>query len=228
LAARAAYLVARRTAATLTIERRLGVETARELGLAELGLDARERCRYEPSAWHALRRILAPEEIGADDVFLDVGAGKGRVLLQALRYPFKRVIGVELSPQLAAIALGNLARCSDPVMAGAHEVITADATRFPIPDEVTVIYMFNPLRGAAFRELLARIGESVERRPRPLRLIYNTPLEEAALLESGLFLPLRAVRGRRPGRAWAEKTAIRMYVLRAELCGGDSEHGATR
>src|SRR5579875_442833 len=196
LAARAAYLVARRTAATLTIERRLGVETARELG--------------------------------ADDVFLDVGAGKGRVLLQALRYPFKRVIGVELSPQLAAIALGNLARCSDPVMAGAHEVITADATRFPIPDEVTVIYMFNPLRGAAFRELLARIGESVERRPRPLRLIYNTPLEEAALLESGLFLPRRAVRGGRPGRAWAEKTAIRMYVLRAELCGGDSEHGATR
>ena len=43
------------------------------------------------------------------DVFLDLGAGKGRMLLAASRYPFRRVIGVELSDRLAAIARSNVA-----------------------------------------------------------------------------------------------------------------------
>ena len=39
--------------------------------------------------------------------FVDFGAGKGRVLMMACEYPFKQVIGVELSRKLHATASRN-------------------------------------------------------------------------------------------------------------------------
>ena len=40
--------------------------------------------------------------------FLDIGAGKGRAMLLAAEYPFRRVIGVELHPALAAATRENV------------------------------------------------------------------------------------------------------------------------
>ena len=42
--------------------------------------------------------------------FVDLGAGKGRIMLLASDYPFRRVLGVELIPELQAIATRNIAR----------------------------------------------------------------------------------------------------------------------
>src|ERR1700733_6367017 len=42
--------------------------------------------------------------------FVDVGSGKGRALLLAMDYPFREILGVELSPELDRIARANVAR----------------------------------------------------------------------------------------------------------------------
>lgn len=42
-------------------------------------------------------------------MFLDLGSGKGRMVLSAARFPFRRIIGVELSNDLTAIARRNVA-----------------------------------------------------------------------------------------------------------------------
>ncbi len=42
--------------------------------------------------------------------FVDIGAGKGRALLVAAESPFREVVGVELNPELAAVAERNIAR----------------------------------------------------------------------------------------------------------------------
>ncbi|HWJ42934.1 MAG TPA: methyltransferase domain-containing protein, partial [Solirubrobacterales bacterium] len=82
-----------------TLER--GGETRERVTMAELGIDQEEYHEYEPSGWKALSSAMRGVEIGPDDGFLDIGCGKGRVLQQASRRPFARVVGVELSPQLA-------------------------------------------------------------------------------------------------------------------------------
>ena len=41
-------------------------------------------------------------------VFVDLGSGKGRTLLLASEYPFRRIVGVELSPKLHRIAKTNV------------------------------------------------------------------------------------------------------------------------
>lgn len=45
---------------------------------------------------------------GAAEVFLDYGSGKGRALIMAAQYPFRRILGVEFSPQLSLIASQNI------------------------------------------------------------------------------------------------------------------------
>ena len=46
--------------------------------------------------------------------FIDVGAGKGRGLLVASEYSFRKVAGIELNPEMAAIARQNVEHGSAP------------------------------------------------------------------------------------------------------------------
>jgi hypothetical protein len=100
----------RRRTERVLVDRRLGVDTAGLIPLGRLGLEHSLRASYEPSPWRTLRLVLPPQEVTREDVFIDIGAGKGRVLIEAiLHYPFRRVNGLGLSGELAAIARTNVA-----------------------------------------------------------------------------------------------------------------------
>jgi SAM-dependent methyltransferase len=182
----------------LVFERGDLVDTGPEVSLEEFGLDDPERIPYEASAWGFLRRALRRCEIGPDDVFLDIGSGKGRVIWQAAQHPFARVIGVEIAPELTAVARGNIDRNRDRLAAEKIELITADATSFQIPDDVTFIYLYNPVKGALFREILRNITASLDRRPRRLTLIYANPEQEEDVLATGRFEQKHVLKGLRP------------------------------
>ena len=65
-----------------------------------------------PSVFHSIMRAMV-ERLHLDFQrfgFVDLGSGKGRALLLASDYPFREVIGVELSPKLDRIARDNIAR----------------------------------------------------------------------------------------------------------------------
>jgi cyclopropane fatty-acyl-phospholipid synthase-like methyltransferase len=47
--------------------------------------------------YRSFRRVMRHIGVREQDVFLDYGSGLGRVLLMAAQYPFRRVLGVELS-----------------------------------------------------------------------------------------------------------------------------------
>jgi len=53
-----------------------------------------------------LRMSLPPER--KDFVFVDLGCGKGKPLLVASRFPFKRIVGVDISESAVAIARSNI------------------------------------------------------------------------------------------------------------------------
>jgi SAM-dependent methyltransferase len=101
-----------------------------------------DNVQYEPSGWSYLPRALRHIPVGPEDVFLDLGAGKGRVLYQAAKRPFKRVIGVEIAERLASVARANLDRNRGELRCQDIEVVTSDATDYRIPDDVTVVYLF--------------------------------------------------------------------------------------
>ena len=92
------YVRARRALEYALFDRRFDVDTDGFVTLAELGVAEADRNDYKPAKYLSLRRILPPREVTDEDVFIDFGSGKGRVVLQAaFSYPFRRVHGVELA-----------------------------------------------------------------------------------------------------------------------------------
>jgi SAM-dependent methyltransferase len=225
-----AFRAAGRGVSAAVIDRILNVETAQRVDLAQLGLNAPDRVSYEAAGWRELRRILRPAEVSSDDVFLDLGSGKGRMILLAARYRFRTVIGVEVAEPLTAVARRNLASCRLRPRCGKIELVNADVLDYEIPDDVSVVYMFNPFRGAIFDAVVAKLIASVDRRPRPLRLIYRSGRNCDRLTSTGRFRLVRESLGLRPGRAWREATAVRLFVLepRAPAARADKRFTARR
>lgn len=120
--------------------------------------------------------------------FLDVGCGKGRALMLALRYPFRRIVGVELSPELVRVANNNLgcfqAEWRKDVSATAF---AGDATRFDLPGGPLLVYLYHPFAAPVMREFLKHLETSLGREPRAVYVMYVNP-ELDRLLERTPFL----------------------------------------
>ncbi|MFI6502846.1 methyltransferase domain-containing protein [Nonomuraea typhae] len=186
--------LARRALARLWYDRRFGVNTADFATLTDLGLEHPERVYYSPAHWGTLRRALPARDVGEHDVFLDLGAGKGRMMLEAASgYAFKRVIGVELSPELTEVTRRNLAATRLRLRARDVEVVQSDVLDYDIPDDVSVVFLNNPFRGEIFASAVERLLASAGRAPRPITMIYFNPVEEPHLLQTGRFQHVRTV-----------------------------------
>jgi SAM-dependent methyltransferase len=158
-----------------------------------------------------LSRALRGFEITEDDVLVDYGCGKGRIVAQAARhYPFKKVIGLEISERLGAVASEEVEMNRDRFRAREVELVVDDAATWPLPDETTFIYLFHSFGEPVFSSVLDRINESLERRPRRLVLIYVRPLLHSRLLANGRFRLVKVSRGLRPD---LESHRIHVYVV---------------
>jgi SAM-dependent methyltransferase len=127
----------------------------------------------------------------ADFVFLDLGSGKGRTLLMASDYPFRRIVGVELLSSLHQICQENLQRYkSDSQKCFTVECFCADATNFPLPEDPLVVYLFNPFPEAGLRSALNQIRKSLQEHPRPVYVLYHNPQLERVFSEAGGFIKI--------------------------------------
>jgi SAM-dependent methyltransferase len=194
------------------VDRRRGTDTSRLVDLATAGVHTDGRIPYVPSGWRSLPSALRHIKVSDDDVFLDLGCGKGRVVLQAAERPFKRIIGVELSPELIAVAQENLHAVRDKLRCQDVELIQADITTWAIPDDVTILYAYNPVRGDLFMAAMKAMIASYDRNPRPMYLLYRYPREHDVLAASGRFDLLHSITSWRPRRSWAGATAINIYA----------------
>ena len=117
--------------------------------------------------------------------FVDLGSGKGRTLLMASDYPFRRIVGVELLPELHRIAEENIRNYrSDRQKCFALESICADARQFVLPQEPTVIYLFNPFPEWVFQDLITKLESSFHHDAHPVYVLYHNPLLEHVLAQS--------------------------------------------
>ena len=123
-----------------------------------------------------------------DFLFIDLGSGKGRTLLMASDYPFRRIVGVELLPALHEAALDNLSRYKNEAQkCFALESICADATEFPLPAEPIVLFLFNPFPESGLRRVIANLERSLREHPRKVYVLYHNPLLEQVLGESAVL-----------------------------------------
>ena len=144
---------------------------------------------YQPTAPEEFREIMRqlPEVDFAQFTFVDLGSGKGRVLLMAAEYLFRRIIGVEIQAELHVIAEGNLQKLRERAPELDAEAICLDAREFEFPLEPLVVYLFNPFPDYVLATVAENLRQSAIRCPRPIYLIYNAPFEEHVLRQAGFL-----------------------------------------
>jgi SAM-dependent methyltransferase len=120
-----------------------------------------------------------------DFTFIDLGSGKGRVLLMAAPYGFKRIIGVELMPEWHRITQENIRRfVAGHKIAATIQNLCMDARDFQFPAEPLVVYLFNPFPEPVFAAVMNNLHRSIVQTPRALYIAYRFPEFENLLLQA--------------------------------------------
>lgn len=128
----------------------------------------------QPSIVRAGLRAL-PRTNGA--TFIDLGCGKGRPLLVATEFPFDAVIGIELTPGLAAIARANAA-----LFAARHpdrvpvRIETGDATEYPLPPGALVLFLYNPFGAPQIAKVVSAVERAIAAASRDVYVVYYNPV----------------------------------------------------
>jgi hypothetical protein len=174
----------------LAFDRRHGTDTAGEVNLSETGVSAQDAARghlvYRPvweADFHGALGGLGIDFSGY--TFIDIGSGKGKLLMLASDYPFARIVGVEFSPGLHAIAVANLARyASTSQRCRDLESTQCDALHYSLPDGPLVCLLFSALDRGTMQAFLVRLDRDVAVRDDPVFLLFGSLRRVAELKQS--------------------------------------------
>jgi SAM-dependent methyltransferase len=142
----------------------------RRLGISSRGTATTEKpggVFYASVAYDQTRDVLRRLDLRPDDVFIDIGSGKGRVVALAAQQPVRSVIGIEYEPALVAIAEENVRRLKSakaPI-----QIVQGAAESFDYQD-VSAAYCFNAIEADILDHILAKI--EADRAPRPFRIAF--------------------------------------------------------
>lgn len=126
--------------------------------------------RYQTAPYAEIVADLRPVCHLTDRIFIDVGCGKGRVLMVAAELGFTQLIGVEYDRRLAAIARRNL-----QTMGIGASIVCQNAATFDYPpSRDAVVYMYDPFTADVMQRVIANMARHSAR----LHLIYTGPFTE--------------------------------------------------
>ena len=157
---------------------RHGLDTCRPMSIHDLDVDTALKANlvgYEATPVHVIRRLLRALPVVADGyTFIDYGSGKGRALILASELPFRRVIGVELSPSLHQLAQRNISSWQKNRSAHRAEIVSLnqDAIDFVLPSEPLVIFFFTPFLEPVLQHVISRIRIWMSGHTHGLYLLY--------------------------------------------------------
>lgn len=175
-----------------------GVETSTRVHHSDLQIDSPNRIfggGYWPTPPELFKEALSRIDLRHEDfTFIDFGSGKGRVLLLASDYLFRRIIGIEFSSELHALTQQNIRRYTSATQKCSEITsLCMDFTESELPKELLVLFFYNPSSTQAMTAVAANIARSLAERKRAIFVIYVTP--SYSVFESGSPLLLRKLRG---------------------------------
>lgn len=212
------YLKNRKSFVTYRVQdefdRQHGIETSKRVALSDLDV-ASSNWIYSDGYWptppEVFREALAAVNARLEDlVFIDFGSGKGRVLLMASEFPFRKVVGVEFSRELHDIAEDNIKRYKSATQKCRDiSSVCADFTQFPIPPGPLFVFLYNPSSLEITSALARNLAGSLRENARQCWVLYVTPAYN--VFESGSPMALRKIKS-------TEKYAIYTNTLPSNPC----------
>ncbi|KAA1258218.1 Methyltransferase domain protein [Rubripirellula obstinata] len=158
-------------------DRRHQLDTRSEVAINDLDIsdeDKQHADKYKPTRARYFRKIMAKLDLPRDGVFVDVGCGKGRILLLAAEHGFDRVVGLEISPALCEIAKRNVATFQESTpTASSINVVCTNILDYQMDGSETVFFLYSPFDRPVTDSFLRMIRQSLTDHPRDLWLIID-------------------------------------------------------
>jgi hypothetical protein len=96
-------------------------------------------------------------------------------------FPFSRVDGLEICPELVTIAERNLARAGF----SRGQVFCGDASQFEHYADYTLLYLYNPFSESVMGPVVDKITQALKSRSTPMTIVYYNPVCDSLLLRAG-------------------------------------------
>jgi SAM-dependent methyltransferase len=154
------------------IDKKLNIQTAETSSFQDEASLFQDGFHYYPTPYYVLEEIIGYLRPRPEDIFVDFGSGKGRVVFFMALQRLKKVIGVEINKELMDAAQENLKDFklgNSPI-----EFILADASAYTIEDE-NIFFLFHPFGFKTLKKIIDNIKGSLVSRPRLIHIIYFNP-----------------------------------------------------
>jgi SAM-dependent methyltransferase len=179
------WLIRHRIQAHEQFDLKYGLDTQTPILIRDLEIwapAAQYAVHYEGAPIPLIHRIL--RQLRTDlrrFTLIDLGSGKGRVLLVAAQYPFKSVIGLEFSKILHDIAQANISKFVEQGLTKTRpRSINMDASEFDFSQFTDkVIFCNNPFIETFALRILDNLQSSLRKTGHEGILIYLSPIPPA-------------------------------------------------
>ena len=128
-------------------------------------------------------------DLPCEKSFLDIGCGKGQMLVMAAMVEMDRISGIEFNSDIATVAVNNM-KC----LQIDARIIIEDATDYEGFDDYSIFFLYNPFGEESIKRVVSHIKESTIRKPRPAFLVYGNPFYHNSVIEIELVSLFRQVR----------------------------------
>jgi len=145
---------------------------------------------YADSGGLEFDKIISNFNITSRDAIVDYGSGKGGILISLSKYPFSKITGVEIDPELVEIAKSNIRKLNITNV----EIKCCDAAEFKQLQEYNYFYFFDPFPCSVMQDVIDNIKKSILDQPRKVTIIYLNPschdiIEASSILTKTKELP---------------------------------------
>ncbi|HKC35257.1 MAG TPA: class I SAM-dependent methyltransferase, partial [Chitinophagaceae bacterium] len=166
------------------------INTIKPENLNALTIDEGDRSKsspYEALNYFILENLLENfrKLFPGENSLIDVGSGKGRVMVVAAHYGFKNITGVDFAKELCAAAERNINKIKLQFPGTTFNIYCRDILNYTINADDKVFFLFNPFNKEIMEKFLEKIDRSVKEHRRTIYFIYANPQQKETLLQKG-------------------------------------------
>ncbi len=151
--------------------------------------DVKKASRYEAVSFYMLEQLfIAFRKIRGETSIIDLGCGKGRMMMVAAHYGFVNITGIDFAKEVCEQAVANMKIKEKEFPEIKWKVINQNVEDYTIRPEDSVFFMFNPFKTQVLKNFLKKLEVSCKQVPRTTYFIYASPQHQQELLDNGYVI----------------------------------------
>jgi SAM-dependent methyltransferase len=148
--------------------------------------DRKKASRYEAVSFYMLEKLLSAfQKVSGLTSIIDLGSGKGRILMVAPHFGFTDITGIDFAKELCEQAIANMKEKETHFPDIKWKVINENVENYDIGNQDSVFFMFNPFTEDVLKSFLEKLDNSCHEYPRSIYFLYASPQYQQLLLDNG-------------------------------------------